>query len=213
MMITVHRSRPLLICSLCCTLLAACAGLHDGQREASGIEAAAETGGLARRAVIGGKDNIVAGAAISRYMDRQAQALKPVAETLRVGDGIIVTLPEKALFQSNSAALAPQSRDLLRKIATVVNKYAHSDLTVVGHTDDRGFAGFDIHLSERRAKAVADALVAAGVSQQRLRIMGMGFARPVAGNDSAAGRERNRRVEIHIAPDDKLREQDRSPSS
>jgi len=207
MMIALDKFRSLLISSLCCALLAACAGLHDGQRDRSG------TDGLARRAVIGGKDNIVAGAVITRYMDRQARALEPVAETLRVGDGIIVTLPERALFQSNSADPVAQSRSVLLKIAAILNNYPRSDLTIVGHSDDRGFAGFDIRLSERRARVVADALAAAGVARHRLRIMGMGFARPLAGNDSAAGRERNRRVEIHIAPDDRLRAADQAPSS
>ena len=207
----VHRSSPLLAGGFCCMLLAACAGdagLHDSRRDAD-----VRAGGLPQRAVIGGMDNVVAGDVIARYMDAQVRELQPLVDTLRVGDGIIVSLPEKMLFKFNQADLEPKSRRTLRKIADILARYPKTQLTVIGHTDDRGFAGFDIRLSERRAKAVADDLVKSGVPRQRLRIMGMGFERPVTGNDTVEGRARNRRVEIHIAPDDRLREEDRfSPS-
>lgn len=200
----VQRPWQLLVCSLCLLLVTACAsddGLHAERRDA---------GGLNERAVIGGKDKAVVGLVIARYMDNQVRELQALAETLRSGDGIIVTLPEKLLFKLNSGALEPHSRRVLRKIAAIVNKYAKTHLTVVGHTDDRGYADFDIHLSERRAQAVADALVKSGVVRSRIRIMGMGFARPIAGNDTAEGRSRNRRVEIHIAPDKRLRKEDQA---
>ena len=209
-----QRPASLLVCGLYCLFLSACAGgPHGGHKGAAG--AAPDSGTRERqRAVIGGLDNVVAGVVITHYMDVQARDLKKVAhDTVRVGDGIIVTLPEKALFRSSSADLGPRSPDLLGKIAAVINRYAKTRLTVVGHTDNRGFADFDIHLSERRAKAVADALIKSGVAQQRIRIMGMGFERPVADNDTAEGRARNRRVEIHIAPNDELREEDRAQSS
>ena len=187
-------------------------GPHGGQRGATG--AAPDAGERdTQRAVIGGLDSVAAGAVIGRYMDGQARDLKSIADVMRVGDGIIVTLPEKALFKPNSADLDPQSPVLLRKVAAVLNKYAKTRLTVVGHTDNRGFADFDIHLSERRAGAVADILIKSGVAQQRIHIMGMGFERPVAGNDTVEGRARNRRVEIHIAPNGDLREEDRAQSS
>jgi outer membrane protein OmpA-like peptidoglycan-associated protein len=212
----VRKPGPLLVYGLCCALLAACAAndaVHDGQRYPAGTPSDSKTAGMNQRAVIGGLDNVVAGAVIAQYMDAQARELKSLAETLRVGDGIIVTLPEKVLFKIDSSHLEPRSRTLLRKIAVVVNKYAKTRLTVVGHTDDRGIADFDIRLSERRARAVADDLVKSDVSRQRISIIGMGFERPVAGNDTAEGRARNRRVEIHIAPNEKLREEDQSPLS
>lgn len=206
----VHRSRPLLVGGLCCLFLVACsgdAGLKDARRD-SEIGAGASS----HRAVIGGMDHLVAGVVITQYMDEQARELEPLVGTQRVGDGIIVDMPEKTLFKLNKSDLMPKSRKMLRKIAEILAKYTKTHLTVVGHTDDRGFAEFDIRLSERRAKAVADDLVDSGVSRQRIRIMGMGFERPVASNDTVEGRARNRRVEIHIAPDDKLREEDRIAS-
>jgi outer membrane protein OmpA-like peptidoglycan-associated protein len=210
-----YRPWSLLLCSVCCLLVAACAGdkgLHDKQRDAAGAASGIRIDERPR-AVFGGMDNVVAGAVITRYMDRQAEELKAFADILRVGDGIIVTLPEKVLFKFDSAGLEPQSRRLLRKIAVILNRYVKTHLTIVGHTDDRGFANFDIRLSEHRAKAVADALVKLEVSPKRIRIMGMGFERPVSANDSVGGRALNRRVEIHIAPDEQLREEDQSPSS
>ena len=203
----VHGPRPLLVGGLCCLFLVACAGdagLKDAQRDSD-----IGTGGLSQRAVIGGMDHLVAGGVITRYMDEQARELQSLAATLRVRDGIIVSLPEKPLFKFNKADLVPKSRRMLRNIADVLARYAKTRLTVVGHTDNRGFAEFDIRLSERRAKAVADDLIDSGVARQRIRIMGMGFERPVAGNDTVEGRARNRRVEIHIAPDEQLREEDR----
>jgi len=201
----VQRPRQLLVYGLCLLLATACAsdeGMRAKRRDAGGVN---------ERAVIGGRDKAVFGPIVARYMDDQARELQALAETLRSGDGIIVTLPEKLLFKLNSGELEPHSRRVLRKIAAILNKYAKTHLTVVGHTDDRGFADFDIHLSERRAKTVADALVKSGIPRSRIRIMGMGFARPIAGNDTAEGRSRNRRVEIHIAPDEQLRREDQAP--
>lgn len=209
---SVYKPWSWFVCVCGCLFLTACAGshaLHNPQANGSG----GDTSGLPRRAVIGGIDHVVAGPVIVEYMDRQARELKRFADVLRVGDGIIVTLPEKALFKIDGAELEPRSATLLHKLAAVLSKYDETRLTVVGYTDKRGFADFDIHFSERRAKVVADNLVDLGVSRQRIRFMGLGFQSPVAGNDTAAGRARNRRIEIHIAPDRMLREEDLSPSS
>lgn len=204
----VYKPWSWFLCACSCLFLAACAGNHELHNpQANG------TTGLSRRAVIGGMDHVVAGPVIVEYMDRQARELKRFADALRVGDGIIVILPEKALFKLDGAELEPGSATLLHKLVAVLSKYDETRLTVVGYTDKHGFAEFDIHFSERRAKAVADNLVELGVSRQRIRFMGLGFQSPVAGNDTAAGRARNRRIEIHIAPDRILREEDLSPSS
>jgi len=148
---------------------------------------------------------------VTRYMDDQARELAPLAETQRIGDGIVVTLSNKLLFDFNSADLKPASRESLRNMAAVFLKYPRTRLTVTGHTDNIGPAAYNIRLSERRARAVADVLAGEGVPLSRLRIMGLGFERPLAANDSAAGRTRNRRVEIHIAPSPALRGEDRPP--
>lgn len=209
MAFTTHRQ---LLPIIFCFLMTACAhdgGMRSGQRWSS--EAA--SGGLNERVVIGGMDKVAAGQVITHYMDDQAKELKPLADTLRVGDGIIVTLPQKLLFKTDNAVLIPQSHTPLRKLAAILKKYPKTTLTIVGHTDNRGFADFDIHLSEGRARSVAEYLIKLGIATQRVRIMGMGFARPVADNNTVEGRLRNQRVEIHIAPDENLREEDQSQPS
>ena len=206
MSFSTHRQ---LVPIVCCFLITACAndgGIGAGQRWSNNAA-------LNERVVIGGMDKVAPGQVITHYMDDQAKELKPLADTLRVGDGIIVTLPQTLLFNTDSADLIPNSHASLRKLAAILNKYSKTTLTIVGHTDNRGFADFDIHLSEGRAKSVAEYFVKLGVATQRMRIMGMGFARPVADNNTVEGRVRNQRVEIHIAPNEKLREEDQSQPS
>ncbi len=158
-------------------------------------------------AVIGGIAGAVLGGVVGQYMDKQAKELEQVAETERVDDGIIVTMKDKILFDFNSAELKSGSRAALQKMADVFKKYDKTDMTVTGHTDNVGAASYNLQLSERRARAVADYLASLGVSRERMRIMGFGLERPVAGNDSAEGRSQNRRVEIHIVPNDELRDE------
>src|SRR3569623_1297108 len=120
---------------------------------------------------------------VGQYMDRQAKELEQVAETERVDDGIIVTMKDKILFDFNSADLKASSRTSLQKMADVFKNYEKTNLTVTGHTDNVGSADFNLKLSERRAKSVADYLISLGVPRARMRIMGFGFERPVASND------------------------------
>src|SRR3569832_1828282 len=157
-------------------------------------------GNAGKGAVIGGVAGAVLGGVVGRYMDNQAKELEQVAETERVDDGIIVTMKDKILFDFNSSELKASSRASLQKMADVFKKYEKTTLTVTGHTDNVGSAEYNLKLSERRAKALADYLMTLGVPQGRMRIMGFGFERPVASNDSAEGRAQNRRVGIHKEP-------------
>lgn len=158
-------------------------------------------------ALIGGAAGAVAGGLIGRYMDKQAQELESVAETERVGDGIIVTMKDKILFDFNSSQLKSASKASLQKMAEVFKKYEKTEMTVAGHTDNVGSASYNLQLSDRRARAVTDYLVSLGVDRGRMRVMGFGFERPVASNDSEDGRAQNRRVEIHIVPDEELKQE------
>jgi len=193
--------RQMGICCLCGAFLAGCASDHARQNVPT-------TGPW--RAVIGGMSGAAVGNVVTQYMDSEARELAPLAATQRIDDGIVTTLSNKLLFDFNSADLTSSSHEPLRKMAAVFVKYPKTLLTVTGHTDNIGPVAYNIRLSERRAKAVADFLVDAGVPREQLRIMGLGFERPVATNDSAAGRARNRRVEIHIAPSAALRGEEQS---
>ena len=164
-------------------------------------------GNAGKGAVIGGMAGAVIGGVAGQYMDKQAKELEQVAQTERVDDGIIVTMKDKILFDFNSAEIKADSRAALQKMAEVFKKYDKTDMTVTGHTDNVGAASYNLQLSERRAKSVADYLASLGVSRDRMRIMGFGFERPVAGNDTAESRSQNRRVEIHIVPNEELRKE------
>ena len=169
-------------CLLAC-LVVGCATRNAKQSEIGGEQ---EIGPW--RAVIGGMSDATAGSVLSHYMDSQAQELLAVAQTQRIDDGIIVTLNNEALFDFDSAKLKAESREPLRKIAAILIKYPETNLTVAGHTDNIGSVSYNIQLSEHRAQAVADYLAELGIPAARIRIMGLGFERPVAPNTSVQGR-------------------------
>ncbi|MEP6692219.1 MAG: OmpA family protein [Gemmatimonadaceae bacterium] len=100
-------------------------------------------------------------------------------------------------FAYNSATIAPLSEPMLGQVATMLKKHGDWTVTIEGHTDSVGGAKYNQELSQRRAQAVKDRLVAGqGIPTARLAIAGIGLARPLASNGTAEGRARNRRVEL-----------------
>lgn len=187
----------------------------EGNRTQEGAVAGAALGGvigaitgdgnrgddIVRGAIIGG----VAGAVTGNIMDRQAAELRNdfgngQIEVINTGNELIVRMPEAILFATDSAALNPNLRSDLFVLADSLNKYPQSIVTVTGHTDNTGSAGYNQDLSERRASSVAAVLRSGGVSSSRLRVVGAGENRPIATNQTAAGRAQNRRVDITITP-------------
>lgn len=102
------------------------------------------------------------------------------------------------LFETDSAKLSPGAGDLVGRIAEVMKKSPNLKLSVVGHTDSTGDYNYNVQLSERRARAFADALVKEGVAANRLTAVGVGPQSPVATNDTPEGRAQNRRVELVV---------------
>jgi outer membrane protein OmpA-like peptidoglycan-associated protein len=100
------------------------------------------------------------------------------------------------LFETDSAKLAPSAADLVRRISDTMKRNPNLKISVVGHTDSTGDYNYNIQLSERRAKAMVDALVKNGVAANRLTAVGVGPQSPVAPNDTPEGRAQNRRVEL-----------------
>ncbi|MEO1537797.1 MAG: OmpA family protein [Pseudomonadota bacterium] len=187
----------------------------EGQRTQQGAVAGAALGGvlgaitgdgsrgddILRGAVIGG----VAGAVTGNIMDRQAAELRndfdnSEIEVINTGDELIVRMPEAILFATDSATLNPNLQSDLFVLAENLNKYPDSIVTVTGHTDNTGSAGYNQDLSERRASSVVSVLRSGGVASSRLRIVGAGENRPIATNQTAEGRAQNRRVDITITP-------------
>lgn len=195
---------------LSAVLLAACA--QPGKRTAagSGIGAATgagigavlgnQSGSAGRGAVIGAVAGGVLGGAIGNRMDRQARELAAVAETRRTETGIVTTLRENLLFDTNSADMKGSAQDSLGRIGGILKKYPDDRVVVVGYTDSTGSETYNQELSERRARAVRLALINQGMPAASVEAVGQGESSPVAPNDTASGRARNRRVELIISP-------------
>jgi len=161
-------------------------------------------------ALIGGVVGAAAGGAIGNYMDRQAAEMKrklPEAAVAREGDKLYVALPSAILFDVDKSEIKPTAKDSIAKAAEVLVKYPDTYITVEGHTDSTGTTEYNQKLSERRADAVRDQLLRDGVPASRVSVKGYGESNPVADNSTPEGRQSNRRVQLEIRPNEKLKAQ------
>jgi outer membrane protein OmpA-like peptidoglycan-associated protein len=196
------------------TMMLALSGCSSNLRTGAlgGAAAGAVVGGIAsgsaRGAIVGAAIGGAAGAAIGAVMDRQARDLQdrlPNARVERVGEGIAVTFDSGILFPVNSAQLQPAGQQNLRDLAASLREYEGTEVLVVGHTDSTGDEAYNQALSERRADAARNFLIGAGLEASRVRAIGRGELEPVASNDTEAGRQQNRRVEIAIFASEEMR--------
>ena len=111
--------------------------------------------------------------------------------------GMVLTVGD-VLFAAGKAEVGPGAQRSIDKLADFLKAYPRRNVVIEGHTDNIGDEGFNIKLSQQRADAVRDLLVARGVAPQRIRTKGYGPKFPVVENDSAAGRQQNRRVEVLV---------------
>ena len=158
-------------------------------------------GSTAKGAIIGAVVGGATGAIIGARMDKQAKELEQNikgATVERVGEGIQVTFASGLLFDFDSDFVRPDARTNLRELALSLSRYPDSDLLIVGHTDQVGSAGYNQGLSERRANSAATYLMSQGVSGTRIATRGLGETEPVGSNETEAGRQANRRVEVAI---------------
>lgn len=118
-------------------------------------------------------------------------ALEPVAE----GSSFVLN---NIYFETNSSTLLPESKPELEKLTTLLTENPGLSIEIEGHTDNTGTESHNQLLSENRAKAVYDYLITAGIGKSRLSWKGYGFSRPVAGNESEEGKQKNRRTEVKI---------------
>lgn len=204
--------------------LTACASMSNKERGAvigAGTGAAVggvignNTGSTARGAIIGAVIGGAAGAVIGHQMDQQAKEIDqsvPGAKVERVGEGIQVTFDSGLLFDFDSDRIRPDAAANLNSLAESFVKYPNSDLLIVGHTDSRGDDAYNMSLSQRRANAASAYLAARGVPANRIKTSGRGEMEPVASNDTEAGMQQNRRVEIAIFANEAYRNQVKSNS-
>jgi outer membrane protein OmpA-like peptidoglycan-associated protein len=163
-------------------------------------------------AVIGGVVGGTAGVLIGNKMDKQAQKIEeeiPGAKVERIDDGILVTFDENSgvQFATNMFNITSSSEVLLTKLANILKEYPDTNVLVVGHTDSTGSAAYNMSLSERRASAVTNYFVQAkGLSTSRFTTTWFGEDQPIADNITVEGRAKNRRVNVAIVPNEKMKE-------
>jgi len=206
--------KTLLAALAAATLLGACADMSETQRRTgtgagvgalAGAVLSSATGGSAGTgAVIGAGIGALGTYIWSRHMDEQKKAMEQATQ----GSGVTVTqtadnqlqlnIPSDISFDTGSAAIKADLRPILDQFATSLRNNPRAEVRIVGHTDSSGSDAVNRPLSEDRAASTRDYLAARGVAFERIQIEGRGASQPVASNDTAAGRARNRRVEIFV---------------
>ena len=160
------------------------------------------SGNARRGAAIGGVVGAATGAIVGAMMDRQERELRQIEglDVTRIDeDELKVTVGNEILFDYNSAGLRSASRSSLQEMADVFAKYPDTTIRVAGHADSTGSAAYNQRLSQRRAYAVSSYLENLGVRGSRIDTVGYGESQPRASNNTASGRQLNRRVEIHVS--------------
>ncbi|MGV8946054.1 MAG: OmpA family protein [Lutibacter sp.] len=162
-------------------------------------------------AVIGGVVGGTAGVLIGNKMDKQAQKIEeeiPGAKVERIDDGILVTFDENSgvHFETEKYNITSASDVLLTKLANILKEYPDTNVLVVGHTDSSGPEAYNMTLSEKRANAVTNYFInSKGLSSGRFTTTWFGEDQPIADNTTAAGKAKNRRVNVAIVPNDKMK--------
>lgn len=142
---------------------------------------------------------------VDHYMDRHYQDLEASlrgtgAQVSRRGSDLIVMLPGDITFAFDKSDIRPRFYGVLSAFADTMRRYPGTDVEILGHTDSVGSDAYNLKLSERRGRAVADFLVARSAEPARLVVEAMGEADPIDTNATAQGRAANRRVELVVHP-------------
>ena len=214
-------SRPVVFCLIVATtaMTWGCQTTTNAGRDAQiGAAAGGVLGGIigsnsgswAKGAIIGAVVGGATGAIIGNYMDKQASEIDQNvdgAKVERVGESIRVVFDAGILFSTGSATITSVSRYNIEKLSRILNKYNDTNLVIEGHTDSIGGESENQLLSERRAESVGILVKTYGVDNSRISPVGYGETRPVATNETEAGRRLNRRVEVLIYPNNELKRQ------
>ncbi|EAT16430.1 OmpA family protein [Desulfuromonas acetoxidans] len=146
------------------------------------------------------------GAGIGYYMDQQEQAMRNALASVegvkidRDGNILYVTFRSDNQFDVGSFTLRAGAQQDVARLAAILTEYHKTTILVAGHTDSTGSEEYNLGLSERRAMAVRNILVASGVISTRITTVGFGESAPIADNSTEYGRQLNRRVALKITP-------------
>jgi outer membrane protein OmpA-like peptidoglycan-associated protein len=149
-------------------------------------------------------DAAQAAAASSQQQAAELQQQLSDLQAKQTDRGLVLTLGD-VLFATGKADLASGADNHLNKLVAFLNKYPDRTVNIVGYTDSVGGEDYNLGLSQRRANSVESYLLDQGVSRTRVAALGKGETSPVAGNDTASGRQQNRRVEVVINEPSALR--------
>jgi outer membrane protein OmpA-like peptidoglycan-associated protein len=197
--------------------LSGCANMSETQKgtaKGAGIGAAAgavvgAVAGGGRGAVIGAAVGAGAGAIAGNVWSKKMEAQKREMEEATAGTGVEVTktddnrlkleIPSDISFDTGRSDIKPNLRPILDKFATGLQGNPAAKVNIVGHTDNTGSDAVNDPLSVNRAASARNYLVGKGVASSRISIDGRGSREPIAANDTAENRAKNRRVEIFVA--------------
>jgi outer membrane protein OmpA-like peptidoglycan-associated protein len=145
------------------------------------------------------------GGGVGYYMDTQEAELRKQlrgsgVSVERDGDNINLVMPGNITFNSGKSDIAPSFLSVLDSVVLVLNEFNKTLVVVAGHTDSSGSEALNQKLSEDRARSVSNYLNNAGIIADRLDTVGFGELQPIASNNTAEGKELNRRVEITLLP-------------
>lgn len=210
--------KKLVLVTLMTTALAGCATDDPNKKTKTGAAIGAAAGAIVGYAVDDGTGGVLAGAAVGalagagvgRYMDKQQQEMEAALAEEQArheleiqqleNETLKIDIANEVSFDFDSAALKSAFTPTLSKVANVLQRYPNTIIHVVGHTDSVGSESYNQRLSERRAQSVMDYFLSAGVTSGRLYAIGRGETEPRASNETEAGRQLNRRVEIYVKP-------------
>jgi outer membrane protein OmpA-like peptidoglycan-associated protein len=209
-------------------LTAGCATIKEHKKTAIGSAAGAAVGagvgyaiGRGAGAGVGAAIGALAGGTIGYMFDKQEKEFKEaladsedasIRREQRVLDEgnnqamkreqevLILSFQSDVWFDFDSAVLRPGAYKEIDRVAAILNRYPETSIRVEGHTDSIGSENYNLELSERRATAVTNALLAKNVDSSRIETIGFGEGNSIADNNEQGGRQLNRRVEIVIVP-------------
>lgn len=222
--------QPLIICSVF-LMINSCETIKNTSNKNKGVAVGATSGAVLGGVIgnnVGSKNNTalgailgaaiggVAGGVIGNNMDKQAEKIKaeiPDANVQRVGEGIEVSFDEKnpdgskagLFFANNQYNISSNAQRTIENFKKIFTEYPDTDILIEGHTDNVGSASSNMALSEKRANAVSYALRNEGVAAYRIKTNWYGESQPIVDNNSAENKSLNRRVNIVITANEKMK--------